>query len=122
MSDFALDAFGALDLSTNDFRLLTGADAVAQHLEFRLAFFQGEWFRDQRIGIPYLQQIFAVKNPNLVAIRGVFRIAITTTPGVEQLERIDLTFDRSTRELRLDFSAKLAGEDVARDFSMVFIL
>lgn len=121
MSDFKLDAFGDLDLSTNDLVLLEGADAIAQHLLLRLNIFQGEWFLDQRIGIPYYEQIL-IKSPNLIAVRGIFRQAITSTPGVEQLERIDLDFDRSRRELSLSFSARLEGEDIPRDFSEVFIL
>lgn len=121
MSDFKLDTFGALDLSTGDLQIVTGADAVAQHLKIRLRFVQGEWEGDTRVGIPYRTQIW-VKNPNLAAIQTVWRRAITTTPGVDSLERIDQVFDAPTRELRVTFSAKLAGEDVARDFSEVFLL
>lgn len=122
MSDFALDpATGDIDLSTGDLRFVTGADAVEQHLRIRLRIYLGAWFLDTRVGIPYYSQIL-VKNPNLAAIESVYRRAITDTPGVDSLERIDLTFDTSTRRLDLTFSAKLAGEDVARDFSEVFIL
>ncbi len=121
MSDFKLDAFGELDLSSDDLVFVTGADAVAQHLKIRLRFVQGEWFLDQRVGLPYFTQIW-VKNPNLAAIQSVFRRAIITTPGVDVLERIDQEFDSATRQLEIDFSAKLEGEDVARDFTEVFIL
>lgn len=122
MSDWALDAAtGDLDLSTGNLRFVRGADAVAQHLKIRLRFVKGEWFLDQRVGIPYRSQIW-VKNPNLAAIRTTYRRAILTTPGVDTLERIDLTFDAPTRTMRLEFSAKLAGETIARDFSEVFIL
>jgi hypothetical protein len=122
MSDFKLDPVtGDLDLSTGDLQFVTGADAVAQHLLVRLRFYLGEWFLDTRVGIPYYSQIL-VKNPNLAAIRTTYRQAILSTPGVETLERMDLEFDAATRELALDFSARLAGETVARDFSEVFIL
>ena len=122
MSDFKLDPVtGDLDLSTGDLQFVTGADAVAQHLLIRLRFYRAEWFLDTRVGIPYYSQIL-VKNPNLAAIRTTYRQAILSTPGVETLERMDLEFDAATRELALDFSAKLLGETVARDFSEVFIL
>lgn len=122
MTDFALDSVtNDLDLSTGDLRFVTGADAVAQHLLVRLRLFHGEWFYDLRVGIPYYEQIL-LKNPNLVAITGIFRQAIASTPGVDELQRIDLDFDRAARTLSLDFTAQLEGEDVARDFSEVFIL
>lgn len=122
MTDFALDpATGDVDLSRDDLYFVTGADAVAQHLQIRLRVFKGEWFFDTRVGIPYYSQIF-VKNPNLAAIQTVFRRAITSTPGVDSLERIDSQFDASTREYTLTFSALLAGETVARDFTEVLIL
>ncbi len=121
MVDFKLDNFGDLDLSANDIELIDGSDAIAQHLLIRLRLFRGEWFVDQRVGIPYYESIL-LKAPNLIAVRGIFRAAIVSTPGVEQIERFDLDFDPSVRELQIDFSVKLAGEDVARDFSEVFIL
>lgn len=122
MADWALDAAtGDLDLSTGNLTFVRGVDAVAQHLKIRLRFVKGEWFLDQRVGIPYRSQIW-VKNPNLAAIRTIYRRAILTTPGVDTLERIDLSFDAPTRRLQLEFSAKLLGESVARDFSEVFIL
>lgn len=120
MSDFAMTDDGDIDLSTNDLRLVTGADAVAQHLRIRLRLIKGEYFLDTRVGIPYYSQIW-VKNPNIGAVNNVFRRAIVTTPGVESLERLDNVFDASRREYTLTFSAKLEGEDVARDFSEVFV-
>lgn len=121
MSDLALDTFGELDLSRDDLYFVTGADAIAQQLLIRLRLVQGEWFLDTRVGVPYRSQIW-VKNPNLAAITSTYRAAISSTPGVELLERLDLDFDASTRELSVDFSARLEGEDVARDFTEVFIL
>lgn len=121
MSDLAMDTFGDIDISRDDLYFVSGADAVAQHQKIRLRFVKGEWFLDQRVGIPYISQIW-VKNPNLAAIQSTYRRAIATTPGTETVERIDLQFTASTRELRLDYSSKLEGETVARDFTEVFIL
>jgi hypothetical protein len=121
MSDLALDTFGEVDFSQKGPYFIHGADAVAQHLRIRLRFYLGEWFLDTRVGIPFYTQIF-VKNPNLAAINTVFRRAIVSTPGVEILERLDLALDSATRQLTLEFTAKLDGEDVARNFTEVFIL
>jgi len=121
MSDFALDEFGDLDLSKNDLQIIDGSDAVAQHLLIRLRLFRGEWFLDQRVGIPYYTDIL-LKAPNLIAVRGIFARAVATTPGVKKIERFDLGYDRSARTLEVAFSALLEGDDVPRDFSEVFIL
>lgn len=121
MSDLALDNFGELDLSTGGLRIVSGADAVAQHLKLRLRFVRGEWFLDQRVGIPYRTQIW-VKNINLTAIQTVWRRAIESVPGVQSLERIDQSFNNATRELSVSFSCLFEGEDIARDFTEVFIL
>ena len=121
MSDFKLDTFGELDLTSGDLVFVTGADAVAQHLKLRLRFIRGEWFLDVRVGIPYYSQIF-IKNPNLAAIETIYRRAIRETPGVDTLDRFDFEFDSATRQLEVSFSAKLLGETVARDFTEVFIL
>lgn len=119
--DFALDSTGDLDMSSNDLTLISGADAIAQHLRIRLRIFQGEWFRDLRVGIPYYQRVL-LKNPQLIAVQGMFRRAITTTPGVLELQRFELAYGAAERKLTLTFSALLEGEDVAREFSEVFIL
>lgn len=120
MADFKLDEFGDLDLSSGDIEIVRGADAIAQHLKIRLRSVRGNWFLDQRVGLPYFKQIL-VKSPNLIAVRSIFRAAITSTPGVIELQRFDLSFDRSTRILLLNFSALLDGEDAARDFSLEFV-
>lgn len=119
MSDFKLDEFGDLDLSKSDLQLIDGSDAVAQHLLIRLRVFKGEWFLDQRVGVPYYQDILK-KSPNLVAVRGIFTRAIVTSPGVNSLERLDLEFNKGARTLGLSFSALLEGDDVPRDFSEEF--
>lgn len=110
-----------IDIADGELSLVSGPDAIAQHLLIRLRFVRGEWFLDNRIGIPYYEQIL-LKNPNLVAIRGLYRLAILSTPGVEEMQDLELNFDRSRRTLELTFSAKIEGEEILRDFSEVFIL
>ena len=121
MSDFKLTNDHDLDLSTNDIQFVTGGDAVVQHQLIRLRLFRGEWFLDQRVGIPYYEQIL-LKNPSLVAINGIFRNAIQTTPGTDTLNRIDIEFTLADRRLDVSYSCNVAGEDVARDVSEVFIV
>lgn len=99
----------ALDPATGDLalpvQLITGADCVAQRLRIRLRFWLGEWFLDQRLGIPYVRSVL-VKNPDLVLIRSIFRRVILSTPGVARLDSLVLTHDRAGRRLVIeDFRA-----------------
>jgi hypothetical protein len=101
--DIALDADGDLDFTDGELRLLTGVEAIAQHLRIRFRTFLGEWHLDQRIGIPYFQHVF-VKNPNPVLIRSIFREVALGTPGVKLIARLELDLDRTTRTLSVSMS------------------
>jgi len=109
MSDFALDADGDIDLvgspSGKDFRLLRGADAVAQRIQIALRFFRGEWFRRIDFGVPYFDEgsILGAK-PNLNTINAVIKNAILSVPGVVELTRFASEFDGATRKLAVRFS------------------
>ena len=106
MADIALDADGDLDFTDGELRLLTGADAIRQHLQIRFRTFLGEWHLDQRIGVPYFEHVF-VKNPNPVLLRSIFREVALGTPGVRVVARLDLDLDRVTRALSVSMSGNL---------------
>lgn len=103
MSDLAVLANGDIKVVEGDVLLTTGVDAIRQHLEIRLQTFLGEWFLDQRIGVPYFEDVFK-KNPDLTVLNAVFTKAILDTPGVNSLG--SLSFDlQSGRQLAITFSA-----------------
>lgn len=103
MADLALDKnTHDLDLTGDQLSLVSGVDAIRQHLAIRLQLFRGEWFLDTRVGIPYYQSIL-IKNPDLIAVRGIYTQAILATPGVESIGKFDLTFDTSIRKLVISF-------------------
>ena len=93
-----------LDMSDTDLRLVTGRDAIRQHLIQRLKTFLAEWFLDQRIGVPYFQQVM-VKSPDPVVLDSVFKAEIINTPGIVELLAFDFSIDARTRELLLSFTA-----------------
>lgn len=96
----------------------TFAEAVAQTIRNRLAFIKGEWFLDKREGTPYFEQIW-VENPDLSLIRSIFKSVIGETEGVASVDKVELSLNRSTRELTTDFIAKLVdGQTLdSRDFA-----
>ncbi len=89
----------------------TFPDAVAQGIRQRLLFFQTEWFLDSQEGLPWIQSVF-VKNPDLAAIRSLFRQVIAESPGVDDVISLELDFDPGSRDLQIDFKANLADGSV----------
>ena len=114
----AVDSTGDLAIP---FALKTGRAAVAQRLDHRFKFFFGEWFLDQRQGVPYYQNIL-VKNPNLKVVRGIFRQVILKTPGIFSIKKFELTLDRKTREISIDFEAVMTGGEILRSQPQEFIV
>lgn len=60
------------------------ADVVAQRLRITLYTFYGEWFLNDTIGVPYIQQIFAkVRRKSTVDL--IFQGLIAADPGVIEI-------------------------------------
>lgn len=81
-----------------------------------LAFYEGEGLLDTREGVPYFRAVigqrFAYEGERLL-LDTLFRRALTKTPGVGSVKRLDLTFDNATRELNVD------GEVIATNGKIV---
>lgn len=106
MSDILLDnATHDVSIIEGNMFLTTGIQAKRQHVKQRLLFFAGEWFLDDSIGIPYIQQVM-VKNPNPVIIDSLLKNTIITTPGFRQLDQFELDLEPDTRVLTLTFQAQ----------------
>ncbi len=99
---------------STDLTLVSGVDAIRQHLSQRLKTFMGEWFLDTRIGVPYFQQVL-VKNPDPVVLDSVFKAVIVNTPGILELTDFALQVDRSTRQLKLTFTAATTEGELCFD-------
>src|SRR5687767_14640953 len=112
--DIKIDSAGDLVIEDGDLVLVDGIEAIAQHIRIRLRFFRGEWFIDQRLGIPFYQSIL-VKNPNLDIVRAILREAIIETPGVVSVPRLDVELDASSRTLKV--TAGVIVEDGNLDFT-----
>ena len=120
MADLLLTPTGDLDLTTNDLRLVTGSNEIAQHLRIRLKFFLGEWFLDTRIGVPYIQQVLR-KRPQLAIVQDIIRRTVLSTPGVVGLLSLSFDLDSTTRRFTVELRAEITGDEVL-DFSEELIL
>lgn len=82
--DFALDSDGDLGVAHGDLALVARRSAVAQGIAIRLRFFRGEYWLDEAIGVPYLEEVL-IKQPNATLVRERLREAIADTPDVTQV-------------------------------------
>lgn len=118
--DLALNTAGSdLDLGTTGLDqpyLKEGTNAIAQHLLIRLRTFLGEWFLDQRQGVPYFRDIL-VKNPSAALVNSIFRRVLLGTPGVVLIEDLQVNLDKVSRSATLTFTATLdTGELIGTEY------
>lgn len=101
----------ALDPITHDFMLVRGqlqmvdgTPSVTQAVKCALLAFQGEWFLDTTLGMPYYQLVLK-KNPDPAVLRSTFAAAIEGVVGVDSVVSLDLQYVRATRSLAVVWSA-----------------
>lgn len=105
MSAFAQTSTGDLDISSGNLRVEQDIpQCTAWKLTNLFSFFKGEWFRDQRQGVPYFQYVM-VSNPNLPLIGTIFERVIRSAPAVAAVPSIALNFQSRQRTLGAAFTA-----------------
>lgn len=103
--------------SGNDLDLMNGrlvlvrpiSDQAAIMLGNRLRFFKGEWFLDSREGVPYLEFVLGVKNPDKNLLERLFREVILGTQGVKEILDLVVEVDAATRSLNV--SMRVLADD-----------
>ena len=94
-----------LDITNQDIQTVSGIEGIQQHLRQRYQMFKGEYYYDKTRGIPYHDDLF-VKSPNPIIVDTIFKQVTLDTPGIIELLKFDLDFDRTTRELNIDLKVK----------------
>lgn len=97
--DFLQTSEGDLDVSTGDLRATPDLKTfVAQGLSQNLNFWEGEWFLDLRLGIPFFRRIIGTKyeatRPLLTAL---LRKACALTAGVGSVDAVGMSYDSRAR-------------------------
>lgn len=82
---------------------INGADKVAQQIKINLLTFLGEWFLDDTLGVPYLEEIL-VKNPRMASVETILRNHISSVPNVIRIVSFGLGWDRAKRTLVVEFA------------------
>lgn len=109
---------GDMFLENGELQFVTGQEAIAQHIEMRLQTWLSETVYDVNAGVPFLQVIFAQRNPNLNAIRFILQSIVLGTPGVISLTgEFTTDLDTQTRELTVSGTAITIEGNV--DFSLL---
>jgi len=78
------------------------AEKLKQTLTIKLQFLLGEWFLNTNIGIPYTQYVFDSNFSDMETIYSIFRVAITETENVRNLNELNIILDRDTRIMSVD--------------------
>jgi len=105
MSSLLLTDDNDLDISSNSFSVIDGADYIKQSLKTKLQLFKGESFLDLDKGIPYFQEILK-KQADLSRVETIFKQEIINTDGVVELLEFSLDYANSTRTLSIEFTVK----------------
>jgi hypothetical protein len=109
MSCFLTTSQGDLDISTGNLVITNDIPTcVAQDLNSKFKFFQGDWFADKRLGVPYYQYVF-VKNPNMGIVRQVLLSVIKSNPDVTTIVSADLQYFSTQRSATAKFVLKTTG-------------
>ncbi len=108
MLDITLDPVSHdLKIDNFDLTLCDGAERVRQQIKIKLKLFSGEWFLDTEFGTPYLEKILG-KQLTLAGAVAALKKSILQVDGVEHITRFDFNFNRSTRQLDVDFDVMSA--------------
>ncbi len=91
--------------------LVTGTEAIAQHIVMRLKGWQGESVYNEDFGVPYTQVIFA-GNYNAEATRFIISNQVLQTPGVTNVSIDPPEFDADTGGISIQGSATTIDGDV----------
>lgn len=111
MSDLALGLDGDLLIDTHRVPLVVGNDAIAQCWRSRMRLFAGEWFLDQRLGVPY--QDWAQGTPRAVMRAKLVKLAVETA-GISTVRDVVFIFDAPTRVLKVQIDAVFADDRLVR--------
>lgn len=106
MSAFLQGLDGDLDITTTPGQLTVSRNLAvntAMKLTNLFEFALGEWFRDTRQGVPYIQYVF-VKNPSLPLISTIFERVLKSPVGVGAITKLNLDYQPRLRTLGTDFA------------------
>lgn len=93
----------------------TRLEYVAQKIRHTISVFQGEWFLNRNIGIPYIPDNGTEKNMHRRMIETALQVRIGEVEGVGKIITFNSTLDRATRQLRVSFVVQIDSGETYSD-------
>lgn len=103
--DFLLSSEHDLLLVNNDLSFTDAQQLTVQKLKQTLLLFSGEWFLNNNVGLPYLEEIFG-KNVSLSRIETIYIRAIQSIPEVVEIVTLNVNINSASRTLSVDFEVR----------------
>jgi len=113
MKDLLMGTDGDMYHDGLDAVMIEGADFVRQTWTIKMRTYRQEWFLDELIGIPYIQEIFT-KQASYRKIKQIFADESLTVEGVTNVNNVVINkTDGVDRSVDIDLYADIEGEDNA---------
>jgi hypothetical protein len=93
----------------------TRLEYIAQKIRHTISIFQGEWFMDRAIGIPYIPGEDVEKDMHRRMIETALQVRIGEINGVEKFISFSSSLDKATRILTITFTVQLDTGDTYSD-------
>jgi hypothetical protein len=93
----------------------TRLEYLAQKIRHTISVFQGEWFMDRTIGIPYIPGGDVEKNMHRRMIETALQIRIGEIEGVENFLSFSSQIDKAARILTVDFTVQIDSGETYKD-------
>jgi hypothetical protein len=106
--DIALASDGDIFIDADGLRFTAGIQAVQQAVQITLNLLLGEWFLNQDVGMPYLQELMGDPSKQAGYIPKASVIiagAILGVPGITSIEQLTVSLNDLTRALTVVWAA-----------------
>ncbi len=104
--DFDIGDDGDLLIANSDVVIVEDAEQVALAVRVAINMFRGEWFLNTAAGVPYYQNVLGKKVVATTAeFDSVIRAAILGVEGVNRIVAYESSFNDSTRQYTVAFTA-----------------
>jgi len=97
----------------------TRLEYVSQKIRHTISVFQGEWFMDRKLGIPYIPEEDTAKNMHRRMIETALQVRIGQVEGVKRFIAFNSTLDKSTRILTINFTVQIDTGEKYSDLVVV---
>jgi hypothetical protein len=85
----------------------TRLEYIAQKIRHTISIFQGEWFMDKTIGIPYIPGEDVEKDMHRRMIETALQVRIGEVDGVEKFLSFSPNLNKATRILTVEFTVQI---------------